>query len=245
MAFKFKTVTDYTPIARAREAQTASTNAAIKDTMKSVTGMIVERGIAKKYPDDPGGIEANRERARSYAGSDPARAALARQAINDSLTQKRLDFDQDYKERTEQRAIKASETAVKQDERDFGFKMKKFEFEKKEKTAARETRQAKHELAIEKIQGQFANKQITQETAKKKLSLAVQKNIRLEFEDVAEELTPFGMGKSPNYFKALKALKALPEFQDGSLTNIPVEILEMLSPTVTSSGEEASKALFN
>ena len=243
-AFGFKTKTDYSDVTAARQRQTAQTALQLKDAMKNVSSTIIEKRIAKKY-DDPYSIEAMKERQVSYAGIDPTRSEQARKFVNDTMTQQRLDLDQAYKQRAEERTIAGSKTAAAIDKRDYAFKQEKLQFDQQQKIKDTELRREKHLRNIQKINFDAVNKTITQETANKKLLLAGQKNIRQEFEDVAGDLTPLGMGKSPNYFKALKALKSLPGFQDGSLTNIPVEILEILSPTGTSSGKEASDALFD
>ena len=56
MAFKFKTVTDYTPIAKARAAQIASTNASITDATRAVATNAVERNVKKEFPDEDSDI---------------------------------------------------------------------------------------------------------------------------------------------------------------------------------------------
>jgi len=102
-AFGFKTKTDYSDVTLARQRQTAQTALQLKDAMKNVSSTIIEKRIAKKY-DDPYSIEAMKERQVSYAGIDPTRSEQARKYINDAMTQQRLDLEQGYKQRAEDRA---------------------------------------------------------------------------------------------------------------------------------------------
>jgi hypothetical protein len=102
-AFGFKTKTDYSDVTAARQRQTAQTALQLKDAMKNVSSTIIEKRIAKKY-DDPYSIEAMKERQVSYAGIDPTRSEQARKYINDAMTQQRLDIEQGYKQRAEERA---------------------------------------------------------------------------------------------------------------------------------------------
>jgi hypothetical protein len=102
-AFGFKTKTDYSDVTAARQRQTAQTALQLKDAMKNVSSTIIEKRIAKKY-DDPYSIEAMKERQVSYAGIDPVRSEQARQFVNDAITQQRLNVEQEYKKRAEDRA---------------------------------------------------------------------------------------------------------------------------------------------
>ena len=83
MAFTFKTVTDYTPIARAREAQTASTNASITDATRAVATNAVERNAKKEFPDDPYGQEALKFRITRLQGANPVGAEMYRKMLDD------------------------------------------------------------------------------------------------------------------------------------------------------------------
>ena len=83
MAFTFKTVTDYTPIARAREAQTASTNASITDATRAVATNAVERNVKKEFPDDPYGQEALKFRITRLQGANPVGAEMYRKMLDD------------------------------------------------------------------------------------------------------------------------------------------------------------------
>ena len=102
-AFGFKTKTDYSDVTLARQRQTAQTALQLKDAMKNVSSTIIEKRIAKKY-DDPYSIEAMKERQISYAGIDPTRSEQARKYIKDAMTQQRLNLEQGYKKRAEERA---------------------------------------------------------------------------------------------------------------------------------------------
>lgn len=104
-AFGFKTKTDYSDVTLARQRQTAQTALQLKDAMKNVSSTIIEKRIAKKY-DDPYSIEAMKERQVSYAGIDPTRSEQARKYINDAMTQQRLNVEQGYKQRAEDREIR-------------------------------------------------------------------------------------------------------------------------------------------
>lgn len=106
-AFGFKTKTDYSDVTLARQRQTAQTALQLKDAMKNVSSTIIEKRIAKKY-DDPYSIEAMKERQVSYAGIDPTRSEQARKYINDAMTQQRLDSEQGYKQRAEDRAVQSA-----------------------------------------------------------------------------------------------------------------------------------------
>jgi len=106
-AFGFTTKTDYSDVTAARQRQTAQTALQLKDAMKNVSSTIIEKRIAKKY-DDPYSIEAMKERQVSYAGIDPTRSEQARKYINDAMTQQRLDLDQEYKQRAEDRAVQSA-----------------------------------------------------------------------------------------------------------------------------------------
>ena len=101
-----------------RQAFEKQRNESFQNSIKRVTGAIIERRIAKKYPNDPYGIEANRERATSLAGSDPEKAKIAAKAVNDALTFK-----------NEQSKISLDKTKfgynVAKDERDFSYTAQK------------------------------------------------------------------------------------------------------------------------
>lgn len=83
MAFKFKTVTDYTPIAKAREAQIASTNAGIKDATRAIATTAVERNAKKEFPDEPYGQEALKFRITRLQGANPVGADMYRKMLDD------------------------------------------------------------------------------------------------------------------------------------------------------------------
>ena len=83
MAYKFKTVTDYTGIAKARAAQIASTNASITDATRAVATNAVERNVKKEFPDDPYGQEALKFRITRLQGANPVGADMYRKMLDD------------------------------------------------------------------------------------------------------------------------------------------------------------------
>lgn len=132
--FTFKTagLPEFNQLTATRRAFEKDRTQSIKNVMKDVSSIVIERRIAKKY-DDPQGLEAMRERQVSYAGIDPARSEQARKYINDAMTQQRLNQAQSFQEKTfdatqqyrantldlEKEKIKAtSDLAKKRDERE-------------------------------------------------------------------------------------------------------------------------------
>ena len=99
--FTFKTagLPEFNQLTATRRAFEKDRTQSIKNVMKDVSSVVIERRIAKKY-DDPQSLEAMRERQTAYAGIDPARSEQARKYINDAMTQQRLNQAQAFQEKT-------------------------------------------------------------------------------------------------------------------------------------------------
>jgi len=238
-AFGFKTKTDYSDVTLARQRQTAQTALQLKDAMKNVSSTIIEKRIAKKY-DDPYSIEAMKERQVSYAGIDPTRSEQARKYINDAMTQQRLDLEQGYKQRAEQRTIAGTKAAAAKDARDYALNVKKFEQKQLNTNVKNQLAQERFALNQVKVQNQILNGEITRETAAKRLEIAqkrliatTQKNLFDQFESISETKTALGTITSENREAALKVLQESPGYKDGTLQVIPDEVLAILEGRVS------------
>lgn len=99
--FTFKTagLPEFNQLTATRRAFEKDRTQSIKNVMKDVSSIVIERRIAKKY-DNPYSIEAMKERQVSYAGIDPTRSEQARKYINDAMTQQRLNQAQAFQEKT-------------------------------------------------------------------------------------------------------------------------------------------------
>lgn len=238
-AFGFKTKTDYSDVTAARQRQTAQTALQLKDAMKNVSSTIIEKRIAKKY-DDPYSIEAMKERQVSYAGIDPKRSDQARQFVNDAMTQQRLDLDQAYKQRAEQRTIAGTKAAAAKDARDYALNVKKFEQKQLNTNVKNQLAQERFALNQVKVQNQILNGEITRETAAKRLEIAqkrliatTQKNLFDQFESISQTKTVMGTVTDENKKAALKVLQESPGYKDGTLQVIPDEVLAILEGRVS------------
>ena len=238
-AFGFKTKTDYSDVTLARQRQTAQTALQLKDAMKNVSSTIIEKRIAKKY-DDPYSIEAMKERQVSYAGIDPKRSDQARQFVNDAMTQQRLDLDQAYKQRAEQRTIAGTKAAAAKDARDYALNVKKFEQKQLNTNVKNQLAQERFALNQVKVQNQILNGEITRETAAKRLEIAqkrliatTQKNLFDQFESISQTKTVMGTVTDENKKAALKVLQESPGYKDGTLQVIPDEVLAILEGRVS------------
>lgn len=238
-AFGFKTKTDYSDVTLARQRQTAQTALQLKDAMKNVSSTIIEKRIAKKY-DDPYSIEAMKERQVSYAGIDPTRSEQARKYINDAMTQQRLDIEQGYKQRAEQRTIEGTKTAAAKDARDYALDVAKFKQQQQNTSIKNQLAQEKFALNQAKVENQRLNNKITQETASKRLEIAqkkliatTQKNLVDQFESISETKTYGGTITSEDRKAAFKVLQESPGYKDGTLQVIPDKVLAILEGRVS------------
>ena len=238
-AFGFKTKTDYSDVTAARQRQTAQTALQLKDAMKNVSSTIIEKRIAKKY-DDPYSIEAMKERQVSYAGIDPTRSEQARKYINDAMTQQRLDLEQGYKQRAEQRTIEGTKAAAAKDARDYAFQEKKLRINQEKTAVQQELNREKFNARQAQILADRANKKISEAQANERIELQRQTMIRGNkkllltlFENISEEDTVMGTVTSENKKAALKALQESSGYNDGTLQVIPDKVLAILEGSVS------------
>lgn len=98
-AFGFTPVLDYTRQAELSAKLGKETATGINSAMKNISGQIIEKRIAKKYPNNPYGVEALQERIQAYAGIDPARSAQAQKllqsAFDRDVQQNRISLDRE------------------------------------------------------------------------------------------------------------------------------------------------------
>lgn len=238
-AFGFKTKTDYSDVTLARQRQTAQTALQLKDAMKNVSSTIIEKRIAKKY-DDPYSIEAMKERQVSYAGIDPTRSEQARKFINDAMTQQRLDIEQGYKQRAEQRTIEGTKAAAAKDARDYALNVKKLRINQEKTAVQQELNREKFNARQAQILADRANKKISEAQANERIELQRQTMIRGNkkllltlFENISETKTAMGTETAKNKKAALKVLQESPGYKDGTLQVIPDEVLAILEGRVS------------
>jgi hypothetical protein len=82
--FGFTPVTDYTRQADLGFKINQDTATKTRDAMKNISGIVIEKRIAKQYPDAPFGEKALQARIQAYAGIDPGRSQQAQKMLEDS-----------------------------------------------------------------------------------------------------------------------------------------------------------------
>lgn len=239
--FTFKTagLPEFNQLTATRRAFEKDRTQSIKNVMKDVSSIVIERRIAKKY-DDPYSIEAMKERQVSYAGIDPTRSEQARQFVNDAMTQQRLDLDQAYKQRAEQRTIEGTKAAAAKDERNFAFQEKKLRINQEKTAVQQELNREKFNARQAQILADRANKKISEAQANERIELQRQTMIRGNkkllltlFENISETKTAMGTETAENKKAALKVLQESPGYKDGTLQVIPDEVLAILEGRVS------------
>jgi hypothetical protein len=82
--FGFTPVTDYTRQADLGFKMSQDTATKTKKAMQNISGIVIEKRIAKQYPDAPYGEKALQARVQAYAGIDPERSQQAQKMLEDS-----------------------------------------------------------------------------------------------------------------------------------------------------------------
>ena len=82
--FGFTPVTDYTRQADLGFKINQDTATKTRDAMKNISGIVIEKRIAKQYPNAPFGEKALQARIQAYAGIDPGRSQQAQKMLEDS-----------------------------------------------------------------------------------------------------------------------------------------------------------------
>jgi len=85
--FTFKTagLPEFNQLTATRRAFEKDRTQSIKNVMKDVSSAVIEKRIAKKYPNNPYGVEALQEKIQAYAGIDPARSAQAQKLLQSTF----------------------------------------------------------------------------------------------------------------------------------------------------------------
>ena len=112
--FSFRTMTpgDFAQLTASRQAFERDRIQGIKDVMKDVSSAVIEKRIAKKYPNNPYGVEALQEKIQAYAGIDPARSAQAQKLLQSA-------FDRDVQQNKISLDREKFDYNVEKGERDF------------------------------------------------------------------------------------------------------------------------------
>ena len=116
--FGFTPVTDYTRQADLGFKMSQDTATKTKKAMQNISGIVIEKRIAKQYPDAPYGEEALKARVQAYAGIDPERSQQAQKMLQST-----------YDRNVQQAKISLDKTKfgydVAKDERDFSYTAQK------------------------------------------------------------------------------------------------------------------------
>jgi hypothetical protein len=116
--FGFTPVTDYTRQADLGFKMSQDTATKTKKAMQNISGIVIEKRIAKQYPDAPYGEEALKARVQAYAGIDPERSQQAQKMLQST-----------YDRSVQQSKISLDKTKfgydVAKDERDFSYTAQK------------------------------------------------------------------------------------------------------------------------
>ena len=116
--FGFTPVTDYTRQADLGFKMSQDTATKTKKAMQNISGIVIEKRIAKQYPDAPYGEEALKARVQAYAGIDPERSEQAKKMLESA-----------YDRSVQQSKVSLDKTKfgynVAKDERDFSYTAQK------------------------------------------------------------------------------------------------------------------------
>ena len=116
--FGFTPVTDYTRQADLGFKMSQDTATKTKKAMQNISGIVIEKRIAKQYPDAPYGEEALKARVQAYAGIDPERSQQAQKMLQSA-----------YDRNVQQSKISLDKTKfgynVAKNERDFSYTAQK------------------------------------------------------------------------------------------------------------------------
>jgi len=147
-AFGFTPVLDYTRQAELSAKLGKETATGINSAMKNISGQIIEKRIAKKYPNNPYGVEALQERIQAYAGIDPARSAQAQKLLQSA-------FDRDVQQNKISLDREKFGYDVTKNERDFLYTAQKdvneLEFEKSKEQRLKDEFEIKSDQAQERL----------------------------------------------------------------------------------------------
>ena len=146
--FGFTPVTDYTRQADLGFKMSQDTATKTKKAMQNISGIVIEKRIAKQYPDAPYGEEALKARVQAYAGIDPERSQQAQKMLQSA-----------YDRNVQQSKISLDKTKfgynVAKDERDFSYTEQKdtdtLEFKQEKEARLGREFEIKQKLEEEKL----------------------------------------------------------------------------------------------